>query len=283
MVADLFILVLGIITVLIYSYLLINKPSVIILTVITILGTTLGLYFETKFSIGFRISKIYLTILLIFAFIKLGNVRGFRVVWWEFLLIAFYVIRVFVDLLRPDFELRGMFGGIGDGMFISVSYFFFKKDFLKYPNDAVIVLKIVLFSGICIASLGIFEYVTAWDLFETERSRFIIGYHQRSNSVFSSPEVFGITCIMCIYVSIFLYFKEAIRKATFYTVSLICLIGLFTCLYRGIWLAFIIGGIVLYLCVMLQSKQKIKLVILGTSLICTRVRSWLRLGAPRCA
>jgi len=264
---DLFIII-GLFNVLMYSYILTrNKHLTVILTVLTILALTIGLFFEAMYLTDYRIYKRYMTLLFLLGYIKLGTVREFRVVWWEFLLIAFYVIRVFVDLLRPDFELRGMFGGIGDGMFITVSYFFFKKDFLKYPNDAVIVLKIVLFSGICIASLGILEYITAWDLFETESSRFIIEYHQRSNSVFSSPEVFGITCIMCIYVSIFLSFKEAIRKATFYTVSLICLIGLFTCLYRGIWLAFIIGGIVLYLCVMLQSKQKIKIVILGTSLI----------------
>jgi hypothetical protein len=266
MVTALFILVLGI-NVLIFSYLLLNKPSAIILTVITIIGTTIGIYIEAKFSINIRVSKIYLTIMFALAFIKFGNVENFRIYWWEFLLVAFFVIRLGIDLLRPDFALRGMFGGIGDGIFLTAGYFFFKKAFMRDPEQIELVLKIFIYSSVCFALIGIIEYIMKYDIFETEASRFIIEGHQRSNSIFTSPEYFGLLSAISIYVSIFLAIKKMISKSSVYILLSIFFISLFVCLYRGIWLAFIAGGIIMYFAILVKSKYKIGLLITAVSLV----------------
>lgn len=266
---DLFIII-GLFNVLMYSYILTrNKHLTIILTVLTILATTLGLFFEEMYLTDYRISKRYMTLLFLLGYIKLGNVRGFRVVWWEFLLIAFYLIRLFIDLLRPDFELRGMFGGIGDGVFLTATYFFFKKTFIKNPKQIEIVLKIFIYFGICFAFIGIIEYIMRYDIFETEKSRFIVGYHQRSNSVFTSPEIFGLFSTISIYVSILLVLKNMISKTSFYFLLSIYLISLFMCLYRGIWIGFIVGGIVMYSIILLRNEYKIRLLVITVSLVIT--------------
>ena len=220
--------------------------SPLLITLSALAGTSAGLYLADRLSIPPNLIKIYLSGLFAGGFLLLGHVRQFRTKFWEFLPLLFFVGRVLLDFVRPGFDLLYPFGGVGDGLFVTTAYFFFKKAFVARAEVAESLLLAMLYASAAIAVVGLYEGVTGIDLFAFSEPRFIIEGRHRANSIFSAPEFFGAAMGLSIYVALLLYWRGKLRLVTMVGLSIVLLLATAASLYRGIWLALVAGLIVLF-------------------------------------
>ena len=227
--------------------LLVASRSVVWVTVAALVGTTLMLYASDRLRIPLNVIKILWSLMFIGSFLLLGRVRGFATRPWEYLLLAFFLGRMLLDLLRPGFQLRFTFGGVGDGVLLTAAYLYYKKAFVANPKRLDTILKVLLYSAVIIAVLGLFETATGTDLFVYSEPRFIIEGRVRANSVFRSPEVFGAGMSLSFFILLLVYWRGQLtaRVTPLYAVVLVSAIA--ASLYRGIWVGFVAGLFFLFL------------------------------------
>ncbi|MEJ7810897.1 MAG: O-antigen ligase family protein [Gemmatimonadaceae bacterium] len=218
--------------------LLILSRSPVAITVVTALAASVGLYVCDRLHVPPNLLKNYCSLIFGASFVVMGRVGGFRTRPWEYTLLAFYIGRVVVDFLRPDFVLRFTFGGTGDGLFLTAGYFYYKKVFVARPEEADRVLRTLLYAGVLLALPGLVESVTGRDLFGYADPRFFIEQGYRANSVFRGPENLGASGALTFFVALLLYWRGTLRANALYGWAAVLLLGTIAALYRGIWLAF---------------------------------------------
>lgn len=247
MIPDALAVLLAVATGLAVGALLLASRSVVAVTVATLLGMSVLLYLADRLRIPLNVIKILGSALVFGSFLLLGRVRGFETRPWEYLLLAFFLGRVLLDLLRPGFQLRFTFGGVGDGVFLTAAYFYYKKAFVANPGRVDTILKLLVYSAQIIAVLGLFEVATGTDLFAYSERRFIIEGRLRANSVFREPEFFGATMSLSFFILLLSYWRGQLTAGVTSLFALILLSGIAASLYRGIWLGFVAGLIFLFL------------------------------------
>jgi len=227
--------------------LLVASRSVLWVTVTTLVGMTLMLYAADRLRIPLNVIKILWSLLFIGSFLLLGRVRGFDTRPWEYLLLAFFLGRLLLDLLRPGFELRFTFGGVGDGVFLSAAYFYYKKAFVADPGRVDSVLKVLLYSALIVALVALFEVATGIDLLEYSEPHFIIEGRLRANSVFRAPEFLGAAMSLGFFILLLLHWRGGLTARATVPFALVLLSAIAASLYRGIWAGFAAGLVFLVL------------------------------------
>jgi O-antigen ligase len=239
--------VLAVATGLAVAALLVVSRSVVWVTVATLVGLTLMLYASDRLRIPLNVIKILWSLLFIGSFLLLGRVRGFDTRPWEYLLLAFFVGRLLLDLVRPGFQLQFTFGGVGDGVFLSAAYFCYKKAFVADPRRVDATLKVLLYSGLIVAVLALFEVATGIDLLAYSEPRFIIEGRLRANSVFRAPEFLGAAMSLSFFVLLLLYWRGGVPPRAALPFALVLLSAVAASLYRGVWVGFAAGLVFLFL------------------------------------
>ena len=220
-----------------------RSPALIALTALS--ATSLGLWVADRFGIPTNLIKIYISVLCGAGFVLLGRVPRFRTEFWEYLLPLFFFGRLLVDFARPGFELRYPFGGVGDGLFLGTTYFYFKKAFAARAETVEPVLWTALGCSAIIALGGLYEAATGHDLFPYADPRFIIEGRIRINSVIYAPEYFGAVTSLAFCVALLLYQMGRLRRFAMGGISAILILATALSLYRGIWLALVVGMVFL--------------------------------------
>jgi O-antigen ligase len=235
------------------SVALLATRSPLLLTLTALAGTSVGLYLADRLGVPPNLIKIYLSAMFAAAFVMLGQVPHFRTELWEYLLLLFFFGRALLDFVRPDFELRFPLGAVGDGVFLTTAYFYFKKAIIARADRAEAVLRAVLYCSTVIAIIGLFEAMMAIDLFAFKESRFLIQdvmtsqeARIRINSIFDAPEYLGATTSLSMYVVILLYWMGRLRRFTMVGILLLLLLATAANLYRGIWVALTAGLVFLF-------------------------------------
>jgi hypothetical protein len=232
---------------------LVLSRSPLLLALPALAGTSLGFYLADRVGMPPNLIKIYLTAMFAAGFVLLGRVPQFRTEFWEYLLLLFFVGRVLLDFVRPDFELRFPFGGVGDGLFLTAGYFYFKKAFIACAGSAESVLRAALYYGLVIAVIGLFEAVTATDLLEFRQPSFLIQDvmstgegHIRINSMFQWPVYLGAATSLSLYLALLLYWTGRLKRVAMAGVVTVLLLVTVANLYRGIWLGLAAGLVFLF-------------------------------------
>ena len=218
----------------------------LLLTVMALGGTSAGLYLSDQLGFPPNLIKIYLSGIFAAGFLLLGRVGRFKTQMWEYFLLLFFVGRVLLDFVRPDFDLRYLFGGVGDGLFLTTTYFYFKKTFVARPEATVSLLRAMLYASVAIGLFGLYEGVSGTDLFGFRDPRFMIEGRHRANSIFGAPEFFGAAMALSIYLAMQLYWMGRLRRVTMLGLSSILFLAMVASLYRGIWVAFAAGAFLLF-------------------------------------
>ena len=179
------------------------------------------------------------------------------------MLLLFYVSRLVFDIFRPDYNITAMFGGVGEGVFLTAAYLYYKKLFTIDKSAAHKIFKILLYTGIILAIIGLAETATGINLFPYTNPRFQIESYIRANSIFNAPEYFGLSMALCFFVTFFLFWEKEINPYWAIILSSLFLGGMIASLYRGIWLAFFAGLIFVYF----KKVRRKNLIILSSRLV----------------
>lgn len=187
------------------------------------------LFFLILLEIAVNKRKVVLPNYIEAAFLLLLIILGFSIGAKSFWI--FRGIRYYIDVFLLPFII----------FFLSKNLILDKKYFNKFVNILFIV-------GIYISIMGVFEYITKFDLFpDLEYGGFRITENiwLRINGPYINDHTFGFCVSMCFFIALYKYITLSKKKRSsnimFFSIFLLMTTAIFLTFYRGIILSLVLG------------------------------------------